>query len=112
MLERRTLYFFAGIWGGSPDSGFCAAILTEPAAPNLSHIHSRQPVVLDPGCRYDWLDPSLTERNQVKQVAKRFDPEKLVSWPLKPKMNCPDASALTPGRNPQLSLKPGYSKFP
>jgi len=62
------ILFFAGIWEGSIEAGFCTAILTEPAAPNLNHIHSRQPVVLDPECRYDWLNSGLTERDKIKKT--------------------------------------------
>lgn len=82
--------FFAGIWEGSTEKGFCTAILTEPAAPNLQHIHSRQPVVLDPECRYKWLSSAVTEREQIKQVTHRLDPQRLTDWPVTPAMNRPD----------------------
>ena len=84
------MLFFAGIWEGSVETGFCTAILTEPAATNLQHIHSRQPVVLDPGCRYEWLDTGITERDQIKQVTRRLNPELLTSWAVTPAMNRPD----------------------
>ncbi|WP_077529480.1 SOS response-associated peptidase [Vreelandella utahensis] len=87
---RRDVLFFAGIYTGDIEPGMSAAILTEPAAPNLRHIHDRQPVVLDPECRWDWLNPEITERDQVRQVAKRLDPSRLNSWRVSPRMNKPD----------------------
>ncbi|PAU81581.1 hypothetical protein CK501_00035 [Halovibrio salipaludis] len=61
-----------GIYTGDIEPGILAAILTEPAAPNLRHIHDRQPVVLDPECRWDWLSLEITSRDQVRQVAQRL----------------------------------------
>jgi len=86
----QDILLFAGIWETSPDGGLCTAILTEPAAPKLAHIHSRQPVVLNPACRYEWLSREVTERHQIKSAAQRLDPQGLVSWPVTPAMNRPD----------------------
>lgn len=88
--QADDVLFFAGIWEGSIEDGFCTAILTEPAAQNLNHIHSRQPVVLDPECRYDWLSSTITDRDEIKKAARRLDPEKLTSWLVTPAMNRPD----------------------
>ncbi|PAU76418.1 hypothetical protein CK501_15900 [Halovibrio salipaludis] len=87
---RNDVLFFAGIYTGDIEPNLSAAILTEPAAPNLRHIHDRQPVVLDPECRWDWLSLEITSRDQVRQVAKRLDPSRLDSWPVTTKMNKPD----------------------
>lgn len=89
-LGDREVLFFAGIYSGSIETEFSVSILTEPAAPNLHHIHARQPVVLDPGCRYDWLDSGITERDQIKQVTRRLNPKQFTSWPVTPTMNRPD----------------------
>lgn len=91
----RDVLFFAGIWEESADYGLCTAILTEPAAPNLAFIHSRQPVVLDPQCRYDWLSQAITQRDEIKGIAQRLDPETLTSWPVTPTMNRPDHDEAT-----------------
>lgn len=89
-LGDREVLFFAGIYSGSIESGFSMAIVTEPAAPNLQPIHSRQPVVLDPGCRYEWLDSGVTDRDQIKKVTRRLNPDRLISWPVTPAMNRPE----------------------
>lgn len=89
-LGSREVLFFAGIFSGSVEAGFSVAILTEPAAPNLRHIHNRQPVVLDPESRYDWMNPELVERGEIKRVTRRLDPERLESWPVTARMNKPE----------------------
>ncbi|MEQ6884635.1 SOS response-associated peptidase [Salicola sp. Rm-C-2C1-2] len=86
----QDVLFFAGIYSGNAVAGLSVAILTEPAAPNLRPIHNRQPVVLDPASRYDWLDPGIVERTEIKRVTRRLDPERLDSWPVTPRMNRPD----------------------
>ena len=89
-LGDREVLFFAGIYSGSAETGFSVAILTEPAAPNLRHIHDRQPVVLDPECRWDWLSPEITERDRIREVTQRLDPQHLACWPVTSRMNKPD----------------------
>lgn len=87
---EREVLFFAGIYSGSVETGFSVAILTEPAAPNLRHIHNRQPVVLDTESRYDWVNPEIAEREEIRRVARRLDPERLNSWAVTARMNRPD----------------------
>ncbi|WP_305809638.1 SOS response-associated peptidase family protein [Thioalkalivibrio sp. ALJ1] len=41
--------------------GGCCAIITEPASEYLAHIHARQPLALNARCRWDWLDPAITD---------------------------------------------------
>ena len=89
-LGASEVLFFAGLFSGSVETGFSVAILTEPAAPNLRPIHDRQPVVLNPESRYDWMNPELVERAQIKRVTRRLDPERLQSWPVTARMNRPD----------------------
>ena len=79
--------FFAAIMDDRPEPG--VAILTEPAAAHLTHIHPRQPVVLDPACRYDWLDQRITERAAIKSATRRFPVERLVYRPVSEEVNRP-----------------------
>ena len=95
----QDVLFFAGIFTGDRENGFSVAILTEPAAPNLRHIHDRQPVVLDPRCRYGWLKRFIMEREKIKRLARRLDPALLTAWPVTPAMNRPtydDPSIIDP----------------
>jgi putative SOS response-associated peptidase YedK len=57
--------FFAWLWkptGEGADT--CCAILTKPVSPTFAFIHDRQPVVLDPECRWKWLDPETSDRGR------------------------------------------------
>lgn len=84
--------FFAGIWESTDPKTLasCCAILTEPTSPQLAHIHSRQPVVLDPDCRYDWVNPEITEREAVRSIARRLDSVHLASYPVSTRVNRPE----------------------
>jgi hypothetical protein len=35
-------------------------------------------VVLDPECRWQWLDPELSDRDTIRKVARRLDPDRLI----------------------------------
>ncbi len=73
----------AGLWeaAGEDGTGRCCAILTEPANGALASIHPRQPVALDPACRWAWLDPARTERAAIKAAARRLPPGRLTAQP-------------------------------
>lgn len=82
--------FLAALWTPGPggDMGSCA-IVTEPAAPQLAAIHHRQPVVLDPACRWAWLDPALRERRALRRAVRRLNPEELQVYPVSRRVNRP-----------------------
>jgi len=98
--DPDAVLFFAGLWEERSDGeGNCCAILTEPASPALAFIHDRQPVVLDPACRWQWLDPELQERDAIRAATRRLDPHRLTAFPVSTRVNRPendDASLLEP----------------
>ena len=67
----------------------CCAILTEPVSPAFAFIHDRQPVVLDAECRWQWLDPELSDRETIRKVARRLNPDRLIAYPVSPRVNLP-----------------------
>ncbi|AGA34815.1 protein of unknown function DUF159 [Thioalkalivibrio nitratireducens DSM 14787] len=88
--KRDEVVFFAGLWEpAEKGTDICCAILTEPVSPSFAFIHDRQPVVLDPGCRWQWLDPGLSDRKTLRNVARRQDPERLVAYPVSTRVNRP-----------------------
>lgn len=94
------LMWFAGIYDPPrTDREGCFAIITQPAARPIAHLHPRMPLVLDPGCLRDWLDPSRQEREAVKAVTRPLAPARLRAWPVDPRVNRPandDAGLIEP----------------
>jgi putative SOS response-associated peptidase YedK len=88
--DRDEVVFFAGLWepAGEGDDT-CCAILTEPVSPAFAFIHDRQPVVLDPERRWQWLDPELSDRDTIRKVARRLDPDRLIACPVSTRVNRP-----------------------
>ena len=80
--------FFAGLWEptGTEDAT-CCGILTEPAAPAFADIHHRQPVVLDPEYRCDWLDGNLTTREDIRRAARRLPADRLEAYAVSTRVN-------------------------
>lgn len=76
--KQNPAIFFAGIWTPKEgDNTSACAIITEPASETLQHIHDRQPVVLDPSCLQEWLDPSRTDRDSIRSATHRLPTEQL-----------------------------------
>jgi len=58
-------------------------------SPAFAFIHDRQPVVIDPECRWQWLDPELSDREKIRKVARRQDPDRLKAYPVSARVNRP-----------------------
>ncbi len=43
-------------------------IITRPAPDALGHIHDRSPLLVPASLRSDWLDPSVTDPDQVREL--------------------------------------------
>jgi putative SOS response-associated peptidase YedK len=46
-------------------------------------------VVLDPERRWQWLDPELSDRETIRKVARRLDPDRLTAYPVSTRVNRP-----------------------
>lgn len=94
------LMMLAALWQPSrTGDGSSCAIITRPAARELSHIHPRMPVVLDPACWNAWLDPALTDRARIREAARPIPANVLIAYPVDPRANSPvndDASVVLP----------------
>lgn len=87
----QPLIFFAGIYDPPREaSPGCFAIITQPAAQGIAHIHPRMPVVLDESCLRDWLNPSYKTRDEVKAVTRALDATALTVWPVDTRVNKPE----------------------
>lgn len=88
--QAGEVIFFAGLWEPILEEETCCAILTEPVSADFAFIHDRQPVVLDPECRWQWLDPGMSDRETLRRVARRIDPSRLVAYPVSTRVNRPE----------------------
>ncbi|MBS8239522.1 SOS response-associated peptidase [Marinobacter lipolyticus] len=87
---RHSTLFFAGLWTPREgDDTTACAIITEPASEPLKHIHDRQPVVLEPDCLRDWLNPALTERPGIRAATHRLDATHLQAYVVSDQVNNP-----------------------
>lgn len=88
--DSDEVLFFAGLWEPTGEGAETrCAILTEPAGAAFEFIHDRQPVVLAPACRWQWLDPAISDRETIRKVARRLNPEQLVAYPVSMRVNRP-----------------------
>ncbi|QIT54513.1 SOS response-associated peptidase [Aquisalimonas sp. 2447] len=89
--ENGELLMFAGIYDPQrEDKEANFAIITQPAATPIAHIHPRMPLVLDPGSYGAWLDPSLTERDAIKAAVRSRNAGELLHWAVSTRVNKPD----------------------
>ncbi|WP_432514523.1 SOS response-associated peptidase [Kineococcus sp. SYSU DK001] len=64
-------------------------ILTTRASDALGHIHDRAPVVVPPDMRDDWLDPTLTDLDLVRQVLDAVPEPRLETHEVSTAVNSP-----------------------
>lgn len=101
ITTEADVLMFAGIYDPTREEGGSGsfAIITQPAARTIAHIHSRMPLVLDAACYQDWLNPAHQDRDSIKALTRPVDPRKLVSWPVDRRVNRPannDATLIEP----------------
>ncbi|MGN6413998.1 SOS response-associated peptidase [Flexivirga sp.] len=58
------------------------SIVTTAAEPGMDRIHDRQPVVLDPDQWASWLDPTLTEPDDVRALLEPRTLGRFEAWPI------------------------------
>ena len=46
-------------------------------------------MVFDPECRWQWLDPELSDREMIRKVARRLDTVRLIAYPVSTRINRP-----------------------
>ncbi|MEU2001369.1 SOS response-associated peptidase [Rhodococcus sp. NPDC019627] len=64
-------------------------VLTTQATDVLGHIHDRSPVVLPPSFQEHWLDPTLTEREQVDALIASIPEPRLEPYEVSTAVNSP-----------------------
>ncbi|TYQ14946.1 UNVERIFIED_CONTAM: putative SOS response-associated peptidase YedK [Acetivibrio alkalicellulosi] len=76
-LTKKSLFFMAGLYSVFSDKknnryiGF--VIITTQANDNLSHIHTRMPVIIEPGYQKTWLDNTTNDSSILKNILKPYN---------------------------------------
>jgi putative SOS response-associated peptidase YedK len=86
-----SLFAFAGLWdrwrSASGEIIESCSILTTDANSLTREIHDRMPAILEPD-KYDlWLDPGVTDPEQVQELLRPFDPKLMKKYPLSPRVS-------------------------
>lgn len=85
------LFAFAALWDGWKDASgewvkTCSILTTTPNAVT-SAVHDRMPVILEPD-RYDlWLDPGMTNINELSELLKPYDARLMRCYPVSTRVN-------------------------
>jgi len=65
-------------------------VLTHPAPDTVGHVHDRSPVVVPRGeLRERWLDPALTDPDQVRELLAAIPEPRLEPYEVSPAVNSP-----------------------
>ena len=89
--EGADMFPLAGVWesgGTSPGAMDTFVILTTQAAPDIAHIHHRQPLILDDKATEVWLRPGPAPIN-VMTMAKKECGSEYDRWPVSRLVNSP-----------------------
>lgn len=90
-VNDGSLFAFAGLWDRWKDPNgewikSCSILTTTPNA-LTSTVHDRMPVILDPDSYDLWLDPGMSNVNEVSELLKPFDARLMRSYPVSTRIN-------------------------
>lgn len=83
----RGLIWLAGIWMDRPDDKPGLAIITHDARGPAAEVHSRMPLALDDACLTDWLDPGLTDRDEIRHTIRPLTADLIEHYPVSRDVN-------------------------
>lgn len=102
-MADHSPFAFAGLWERwrSPDGEVITSctVLTTVANALLAPIHDRMPVILSPGNYEPWLDPRLTDAQQLQPLMASYDATPMIRYAVDQQVNSPgrdDPSCLAP----------------
>ena len=103
-------FAFAGLWERwvDPEDGqvveSCTVLTTRPNA-LMEKIHDRMPVILEPGDHATWLDPRITDPEQLEPLLRPHAAGEMTSHPVSARVNSPrndDPSCVSPVEQTEL----------
>ena len=85
------LFAFAGLWDGWRDANGqwirSCSILTTTPNPVTSLVHDRMPVILDRSDYDLWLDPGMTQVEELRRLLQPYDADLMRSYPVSSRVN-------------------------
>lgn len=78
---------FAGLLEHSPDGSGTFTILTVPPNEMMREIHNRMPAIVWPRDYAHWLDPLLTDVEQIHTMLSPYPSEQMEAWPISTRVN-------------------------
>jgi putative SOS response-associated peptidase YedK len=93
-VNRGALFSFAGLWdtwtGPIGKALETCTILTTTANPLTAAVHDRMPVILNPHCYDQWLDPLTMDAAVISDFLKPFEARLMRCFPVSSRVNRPD----------------------
>jgi putative SOS response-associated peptidase YedK len=90
-VNDGSLFAFAGLWDRWKDPGGqwikSCSILTTTANTSTSSVHDRMPVILDPDSYDLWLDPGMSNVEEVSELLKPYDARSMRCYPVSARIN-------------------------
>jgi putative SOS response-associated peptidase YedK len=86
------VFAFAGLWerwtGDDERVESCTILVTE-ASETIRPVHDRMPVILSPEAYGQWLDPTLTDGDQLIGLLRPYIASAMVAYPVTKRVNSP-----------------------
>lgn len=86
IVTTRPFFAFAGLFDVWRDLNgqqvFSCTIITCPPSPSIEKIHNRMPVVLRPEAENIWLDPHMTDADELTRILTAYPDDELRSYPV------------------------------
>lgn len=97
-LKNNDLFAMAGLWENwkSPEgtSVFSCSVITTAANELVKEIHDRMPVILKPEDEKYWINPSITEPNQLNRLLKPLDEHLMETYEVSTLVNSPKNNSI------------------
>ncbi len=92
-MADKSPFAFAGLWERwrSPKGEVITSctILTTPANARLAPIHDRMPVILSPAHYEQWLNPAVTDPQQLQPLMQPYDADQMTHYAVSQRVNKP-----------------------
>ena len=90
-VDNGELFAFAGLWDRwqNPAGGWVKSYSILTTTPNAvtSTVHDRMPVILRPDDYDLWLDPGMTNTDELSNILKPFDARRMRAYPVSGRIN-------------------------